>query len=101
MGKYNEKLQSMEKDVVNDILKVVIKGKVDISVLTSDPYNPENDPVNLIEVRKEGIQSREYDEIIDFGVLSIETLITVLEEVKKEKVWDEAIKRSLIKKEVR
>jgi len=82
LQEFKDRIIDLKQDITEEIRKKELPKEV--SIRCDDPYDPEEPSVEIYEIRKTGVIVKEYIEIIDFSIWSIETLVCILEEIERE-----------------
>ena len=82
---YREEIDELKGKVICDIEKLVRDHKsIEVLIRTGDPYDADNEAITLNRVTMGGIESENYEGLLEFSVFDIETLLFVLEEINEE-----------------
>lgn len=81
LKEFTNRINNLRRDIIEEIYKKELPKEV--SIRCDDPYDPEELSVEIYEIKKSGVMTEEYDEVIPFYEWSVETLICILEEIEK------------------
>jgi len=85
ISSYEEAIRSLKDKIIEDIKSEVGNEHIMVSIITGNPYDCSEPPINIYEVRKNGVLTAEYEGIIEFFQLNVEDLVMILSEILKSK----------------